>query len=178
MNWYSWGVIRSSHHIPTRLDRVRIVVKFYNHTLRLRYGWIPLRYYPQLVFFHWKQSYQIIVNNKWSTFASAGFGCRIHVNQPLLSREASHVTPSVLSNWTISTGKKSNDNLKFSKSIKVQFIHIHSYPFIFIHSVRHEIGTNVSSIICGFHTKWGRCGILSFSRIGDFKASYRNFKAF
>ena len=24
-----------------------------------------------------------IVSNKWSTFASAGFGCRIHVNQPL-----------------------------------------------------------------------------------------------
>ena len=26
---------------------------------------------------------KIIVNNEWSTFASAGFGCRIHVNQPL-----------------------------------------------------------------------------------------------
>ena len=26
---------------------------------------------------------KIIINNKWSTFASAGFGCRIHMNQPL-----------------------------------------------------------------------------------------------
>ena len=26
---------------------------------------------------------KIIANNKWSTFASAGFGGRIHVNQPL-----------------------------------------------------------------------------------------------
>ena len=29
-----------------------------------------------------KQSLKVIVNDKWSTFASAGFGCRIHVNQP------------------------------------------------------------------------------------------------
>ena len=29
---------------------------------------------------------KIFVNNKWSTFASAGFGCRIHVNQPLHSK--------------------------------------------------------------------------------------------
>ena len=43
MNWYSWGVIRSSHRIRTRSHRIRtrshcirIVVKFYNHTLRLR----------------------------------------------------------------------------------------------------------------------------------------------
>ena len=33
MNWYSWDVIRSSHHIRTRSHRIRIVVKFYNHTL-------------------------------------------------------------------------------------------------------------------------------------------------
>ena len=26
---------------------------------------------------------KIIVSNKWSTFASAGFGCRTQVNQPL-----------------------------------------------------------------------------------------------
>ena len=26
---------------------------------------------------------KIIVSNKWSTFASAGFGCRTHLNQPL-----------------------------------------------------------------------------------------------
>ena len=38
MNWYSWGVIRSLHRIRTRSYRIRIVVKFYNHTLRLRYG--------------------------------------------------------------------------------------------------------------------------------------------
>ena len=44
MNWYSWGVIRSSH-------RIRIIVKFYNHTLRLRHGCIPMRYYPPLVLF-------------------------------------------------------------------------------------------------------------------------------
>ena len=27
---------------------------------------------------------KIIISSKWSTFSSAGFGCRIHVNQPLL----------------------------------------------------------------------------------------------
>ena len=32
MNWYSCGFIRSSHRIGTRLCRIRIVVKFYNHT--------------------------------------------------------------------------------------------------------------------------------------------------
>ena len=32
MNWYSWGVIRSSHRIRTRSHCIRIVVKFYNHT--------------------------------------------------------------------------------------------------------------------------------------------------
>ena len=26
---------------------------------------------------------KIIISNKWSTFASAGFGCRTYVNQPL-----------------------------------------------------------------------------------------------
>ena len=49
MNWYSWGVIRSSHRIRTRSHCIRIVVKFYNHTLRLRYGRIQMRYYPPLV---------------------------------------------------------------------------------------------------------------------------------
>ena len=44
MNWYSWGVIRSSYRIRTRSHRIRIVVKFYNHTLLLRYGCIPMRY--------------------------------------------------------------------------------------------------------------------------------------
>ena len=32
MNWYSWGVICSSKRIHTRSHRVRMVVKFYNHT--------------------------------------------------------------------------------------------------------------------------------------------------
>ena len=49
MNWYSWGVIRSSHRIRTRSHCICIVVKFYNHTLRLRYGRIQMRYYPPLV---------------------------------------------------------------------------------------------------------------------------------
>ena len=35
MNWYTWGVIRSSHRIHTRSHRIRIVVKFHNHTLRM-----------------------------------------------------------------------------------------------------------------------------------------------
>ena len=43
MNCYSWGVIRSSHPIRTRSHRIRIVVKFYNRTLRLRYGCIGCR---------------------------------------------------------------------------------------------------------------------------------------
>ena len=51
MNWYSWGVICRPHRIRTRSHRIRIVVKVYNHTLRLRYGCIPMRYYPQLVLF-------------------------------------------------------------------------------------------------------------------------------
>ena len=50
-NCYPCGVIRSSHRIGTRLCSVCIVVKFYNHTLRLRYGCIPMRYYPPLVLF-------------------------------------------------------------------------------------------------------------------------------
>ena len=49
MNWYSWGVIRSSHHIHTRLHRIRMVVKFYNHMFQLWYGCIPMQYYPPLV---------------------------------------------------------------------------------------------------------------------------------
>ena len=52
MNWYSWGVIRSSHRIRTRSHRIRIVVKFYNHTLRLRHGCILMLYYPPLVLFY------------------------------------------------------------------------------------------------------------------------------
>ena len=51
VNWYSRGVIRSSHHIRTRSHRIRIVVKFYKNPLRLRYGRIPTRYYPPLVLF-------------------------------------------------------------------------------------------------------------------------------
>ena len=42
MNWYSWGVIRRSHRIRTRSNRIRIVVKFYNRTLRLRWGYFSL----------------------------------------------------------------------------------------------------------------------------------------
>ena len=37
MSWYSWGFIRSSHSIRARSRRIGIVVKFYNHTLWLRY---------------------------------------------------------------------------------------------------------------------------------------------
>ena len=51
MNWYSWGVIRSSHRIRTRSHRIRIVVKFYSHALRVRYGCIPMWYYPPVVLF-------------------------------------------------------------------------------------------------------------------------------
>ena len=51
MNWYSWGAVRSSHRIRTRSHRISMVVKFYNHTLGLRYGCIPMRYDPPLVLF-------------------------------------------------------------------------------------------------------------------------------
>ena len=34
-----------------------------------------------IIFHWWTQSWKITINNKLSTFASAGFGCRIHVNQ-------------------------------------------------------------------------------------------------
>ena len=51
MNWCSWGVIRKSHRISICSHRIRMVVKFYNHTLRLRCGCVPMRYYHPLVFF-------------------------------------------------------------------------------------------------------------------------------
>ena len=82
INWYSWGVIRSSHRIRTRSHCIRIVVKFYNLMFRLRYGRIQMRY-PPLVLLLWKTVIKIIVSNKSPTFASAGFGCGTHVNQPL-----------------------------------------------------------------------------------------------
>ena len=50
-DWYSWAVIRSSYRIRTRLHRIRIVPKFYNHTLRLRYGCISMRF-----MLHWCSS--------------------------------------------------------------------------------------------------------------------------
>ena len=42
MNWYFWSVILSSRRIRTRPYGIRILVKFYNHTLWLRYGCIPI----------------------------------------------------------------------------------------------------------------------------------------
>ena len=51
MNWYSWGVIRKSHRIHSRSHRIRVAVKFYNHTLRVWYGCVPIRYYPPMVLF-------------------------------------------------------------------------------------------------------------------------------
>ena len=53
-----------------------------NHTMGLRYRCIPKWYYPPLVLFWRQQSQKVIVNNKWFTFASTEFCCRIHVNQP------------------------------------------------------------------------------------------------
>ena len=59
MNWYSLSIIRSSHRIRTRSHRICIVVKFYNHTLRLRYGCIPLQYFPLSVLLELKHSSKI-----------------------------------------------------------------------------------------------------------------------
>ena len=59
MNWYSWGIIRSSHLNRTRLHRIRIVVKFYKHALRLRYGCIPMQYFPLWVLLEQKHSSSI-----------------------------------------------------------------------------------------------------------------------
>ena len=84
VNWYSCGVIRSSHRIRTRSHLIRIVVNF--TTILCGYGTDPLRCG---IILHWRSSNEnshkkkIIVNNKWFTFASTRFGCRIHVNQPL-----------------------------------------------------------------------------------------------
>ena len=50
---------------------------------------------------------------------------------------------------------------------------IHS--FIFIHSLMSENDKNVPSIVCDFHTKWGKKDILSFFKRGDFKVSYLKF---
>ena len=55
MNWYSWGVIRSSLRIHTHSLRICTVVKFYNHTLRQRYGCIPMQYSPPFVLLERKQ---------------------------------------------------------------------------------------------------------------------------
>ena len=44
MNWYSWGIIRSSLRIHTYT-----VVKFYNHALRLSYGYISIQYFLRSV---------------------------------------------------------------------------------------------------------------------------------
>ena len=44
MNWYSWGFIHTYFPIRTHSLPIRRVVKFYNHTLRLRCGCIPMRY--------------------------------------------------------------------------------------------------------------------------------------
>ena len=52
MSLYSFGVICSSYCIRTRSHQIGIVVKFYNHTLRVGYGYIPMRYYASLVLFY------------------------------------------------------------------------------------------------------------------------------
>ena len=38
--------------VRTHSDCIRIAVKFYDHTLRLGYGCIPMRYYASLVLFY------------------------------------------------------------------------------------------------------------------------------
>ena len=40
------GIIRRSFPIRTHSLRIHTVVKLYNHTLRLRYGRIPIQYSP------------------------------------------------------------------------------------------------------------------------------------
>ena len=54
---YSWGIIRTSLRIcthslgiHTHSLRIRTVLKFYNHTLWIRYGYNPFRYSPLSVF--------------------------------------------------------------------------------------------------------------------------------
>ena len=59
MNWYSWGVTVSSLRIRTRSRRICMVVKFYNPTLRLRYGCIPMQYVSLSVLLECKQSSKI-----------------------------------------------------------------------------------------------------------------------
>ena len=38
INWYFWGILHSSLRIRIHSFRIRTAVKFYNHTLRLRYS--------------------------------------------------------------------------------------------------------------------------------------------
>ena len=71
MNWYSWGVIRKSHRIRTRSHRIRMVVKCYNHTVRMRSDAVLSSTGALLMKTVIKK---IANNNKWSTFASARFG--------------------------------------------------------------------------------------------------------
>ena len=70
MNWYSWGVIRSSHHTRTHSHRIRMVVKFYvAATVRMRSDAVLSSTGPLLM----KTVIKIIVDDKWSFYVSAGY---------------------------------------------------------------------------------------------------------
>ena len=72
---YSWRVIRKSHRIHTCSHRI----KFYNYTLRMRSDAV-LSFTGALLMK--TVTKKIVVNKNRPRFASAGFGGRIHVNQP------------------------------------------------------------------------------------------------
>ena len=54
-------------------------------------------------------------------------------------------------------------------SLNLDVIIIIIIIIIIIYSVMYEIGTKISSIVCGFHTKLARWDNLIFSKARDFK---------
>ena len=94
MNWYSWGVIRSLHCIHIHSHRICIVVKFYNHKLRLWYGCILMQYFL----------YQCFLNENVHQ-KSVLIKRRIHLHQPLYH---THMENEARSFYTVQTC-----NLKF-----------------------------------------------------------------
>ena len=90
--------IRKSHRISTCSHRIRIVFSYseisYCKILQPYVAGYGADAFRCGIIVHWCSSNEsshkkIIVNNKWSTFASARFGGQIHVNQPLQLSETS-----------------------------------------------------------------------------------------
>ena len=78
MNWYSWGVASYRYMFASYSYGCKILQPCVAATVRMRSDAVLSSTGALLM----KAVIKIIVNNKWSTFASARFGGRILVNQP------------------------------------------------------------------------------------------------